>query len=347
MHSSLITSSALQVIADNCPAAIFQYSISSPEGIEIPKISFISRSIENLWPGLTSDMVIENPQSLMGRIVDEDREKTRDALRTAARKGRQLEISFRINTSAGQIRWMTVSAAPHTDDNGQIHLNGVIQDTTESIRRDELYRESLRRSQEQYQKMVDEVEDYVILLLDKSGNFINWNKGAEKLKGYNRAEIIGKNFRIFYTEADRLVDKPGSLLIQANLEGKASDEGWRVKKDGSLFWASVVITALHDKDRNVVGFTKVTRDKTREKEYLNAIESQNKTLRSIAYTQSHVVRAPLSRIMGICGIIEEYQLEEHELRDFLKALKNSCRELDGLIQEISAKSNELEAGENS
>src|SRR5690606_30366106 len=117
-------------------------------------------------------------------------------------------------------------------------------------------------SENLYRKMIDEVEDYAIILLDKNGNILNWNKGAEKIKGYKADEIIGKNFKLFYTEKDQLKKHPEKLLGLAGKKGKTTDERWRRRKDGTLFWGYITITALHDVNKNVIGYTKVTRDLT-------------------------------------------------------------------------------------
>lgn len=115
---------------------------------------------------------------------------------------------------------------------------------------------------QRFHKMVDEVENYAILLLDGEGNIENWNKGAEKIKGYKAHEVIGKHFSIFYTDIDRKNKRPEILLDQAVRNGYAHDEGWRVGKDGVMFWGSIVMTAIHDDRGTVIGFTKVTRDLT-------------------------------------------------------------------------------------
>ena len=116
-----------------------------------------------------------------------------------------------------------------------------------------------------YLRMIDEIEDYAIILLNNKGIIQNWNKGAQKIKGYDPEEIIGKSFRIFYSQADRDNHLPELLLEEAARNGRATHEGWRIKKDGSTFWGSIVITAVHDEFNNVVGFTKVTRDLTERK----------------------------------------------------------------------------------
>lgn len=111
-----------------------------------------------------------------------------------------------------------------------------------------------------FNRMVEEIEDYAILLLDANGNIENWNKGAEKIKGYKTKEIIGRNFSLFYPKEQQEAGLPQKLLNIATQKGVARDEGLRVKKDGSTFMARVVITAIHNEDGETIGFTKVTRD---------------------------------------------------------------------------------------
>ena len=113
-----------------------------------------------------------------------------------------------------------------------------------------------------YRLLVESVRDYAIFALDSQGNILTWNPGAERFKGYKADEIIGKHFSVFYTKADRDRHWPATELKLATRDGRFEDEGWRVRKDGTRFWANVVITALRDKVGNLVGFAKVTRDLT-------------------------------------------------------------------------------------
>ena len=117
-----------------------------------------------------------------------------------------------------------------------------------------------------FNKMIEEIDDYAILLLDETGRIENWNKGAQKIKGYHSNEIIGKDFSIFYTIEDKKANRPRRLIKEAEESGVARDEGWRVRKDGTKFWGSIIITAIHDEKGMVIGFTKVTRDLTAMKE---------------------------------------------------------------------------------
>jgi PAS domain S-box-containing protein len=111
-----------------------------------------------------------------------------------------------------------------------------------------------------HKKMIVEVQDYAIILLDVDGTILTWNKGAELVKGYKPAEIIGQNFNIFYLPLDRQANLPQQLIDLAKLEGRARHVGRRVRKDGTTFWGSILITALHDDDGEVIGFTKLTRE---------------------------------------------------------------------------------------
>ena len=114
--------------------------------------------------------------------------------------------------------------------------------------------------EELHKKMVEEVQDYAIVLLDLDGTILSWNKGVQQIKGYSADQIIGQNFSIFYLPRDRQENLPQKLLALAKEEGRAKHIGRRVRKDGTIFWGSVVITALHDEENNVVGFTKLTRE---------------------------------------------------------------------------------------
>lgn len=136
-----------------------------------------------------------------------------------------------------------------------------IRDMTERRR----IQEALRSSEERFRRLVAEVKDYAIFMLDPQGNIKTWNEGAERIKGYHTDEIIGRHFSCFYTSEDIERGKPNEELKIAAREGRLEDEGWRLRKDGSRFWAIVVITALHNEEGRLLGFSKVTRDITERK----------------------------------------------------------------------------------
>lgn len=111
-----------------------------------------------------------------------------------------------------------------------------------------------------HKKMIEEIADFAVILLDEDGTILSWNKGAEEIKGYKEDEIIGQNFVIFYPPQDRQAKLPHQMLEQARKEGRAKYIGRRVRKDGSLFWGSMLLTAIHDDEGIVIGFTKLTRE---------------------------------------------------------------------------------------
>jgi len=111
-----------------------------------------------------------------------------------------------------------------------------------------------------HQQMIREIMDYAIILLDIDGTILTWNKGAQSIKGYKEEEIVGQNFRIFYMPRDREEGLPEKLIDLAMREGRARHIGRRVKKDGTIFWGSILITALHDEEGEVIGFTKLTKE---------------------------------------------------------------------------------------
>ncbi len=123
----------------------------------------------------------------------------------------------------------------------------------------------LRRSEERFRLLVDGARDYAIFMLDCEGRVTTWNPGAERIKGYTAAEILGQHFSRFYPQDSVDRGKPEHELIAAAAEGRFEDEGWRIRKDGSRFWANVIITALRGKDGKLIGFSKVTRDFTDRK----------------------------------------------------------------------------------
>jgi PAS domain S-box-containing protein len=133
-------------------------------------------------------------------------------------------------------------------------------------------------SEERFRLLVEGVQEYAIFHLDPMGHVASWNAGAERLKGYTSKEIIGKHFSIFYPPEDLTNEKPQNILAQAARQGQSKDEGWRIRKDGSRFWANVVITALRDPKGNLLGFAKLTRDATERREKEEGLTKANELL---------------------------------------------------------------------
>ena len=203
--------------------------------------------------------------------------------------------------------------------------------------------EELKKSEERYHKMIEEVEDYAIILLDTNGIIQNWNKGAEKIKGYKEEEIIGKSFTIFYSKQDQATGLALKLLNEAKINGKAIHEGWRMRKDGTAFWGSIVLTALHDDQDKIIGFSKVTRDLTERKitedklkEYTSELEFQNKELEQFAYAASHDMKEPLRKIQFYNSFISErsgHKLDE-KAKEYLSRSLSAASRMSTLIEDL-------------
>ena len=177
-------------------------------------------------------------------------------------------------------------------------------DEDNSLPTPDLHRK-LKEGEEYFLRVLEGVRDYAILMLSPEGRVLTWNAGAEAMKGYGAQEIIGHPFSRFYTEADLHAKKPSKLLEIAARDGRVSDEGWRVRKDGSRFWAYVVITAFYDETGTVQGYAKITRDMTDVHETLQRLETANQRLRELDEAKSftisvasHELRSPLTSIKG-------------------------------------------------
>ena len=142
--------------------------------------------------------------------------------------------------------------------------------------------QQIGQPEEQFRLLVEAVQDYAIFMLDPTGHILTWNLGAHRIKQYAASEIIGKHFSIFYPEEDQRNGKPQWELEVAEEAGRFEDEGWRIRKDGSRFWANVIITALRDRTGALVGFGKVTRDFTERMEAKAALAKSERSLRELS-----------------------------------------------------------------
>ncbi|MCC2643366.1 MAG: hypothetical protein K0S45_3779, partial [Nitrospira sp.] len=161
------------------------------------------------------------------------------------------------------------------------------------------------QSEETFRLLFESIKDYAIFIMDPDGIVQTWNPGAEMMKGYRAEEIVGQSFSRFYLPSDIQTGKPRMLLSQAAQSGRVADEGWRVRKDGSRFWASVVITALYNDKGEIKGYAKITKDTTERKQLEDHLKHTNKELEELNQLKSlsisvasHELRSPLSAIKG-------------------------------------------------
>ena len=196
------------------------------------------------------------------------------ALKAAETEGRFEAEGWRVRKDGARF-WAHVVIDPIRTLGGK--LIGYAKITRDLSER-QIAAESLQRSEDLFNLLVKSVTDYAIYMLDPTGHVFNWNLGAQRIKGYTPSEIIGSHFSRFYTDEDRARGEPNRTLNTATREGRFESEGWRVRKDGSRFWANVVVDAIRDANGKLIGFAKVTRDVTEKRDAQRALEKTREAL---------------------------------------------------------------------
>lgn len=304
---------------------------------------------ENL-KGYTAQEVIGSHFSSFYTKSDRERGHPERELNIAAQTGRYEEEGWRVRKD-GSVFWANVIITAVRDPEGQLRGFGkVTRDLTERMKANQ----AMKESEEKFRLMVEGVQDYAILMLDEKGFIASWNAGAERIKGWTPKEIIGRHFSTFYPAEDVKLGKPEFELEAATREGRFEDYGWRVRKDGTTFWANVIITALHDEKGKLRGFSKVTRDITDRKNaeeklkraYENleariedrtkALQSANRELESFNYSVSHDLRAPLRSMDGFSqALITNYSDKfDDRGKDYLRRIRESAKRMGQLIEDI-------------
>lgn len=236
-------------------------------------------------------------------------------LKIAIATGKYEEEGWRLKKNGSTFWANVVITALFNDQNKHIGFSKVTRDLSERKQKDE----ELRQSEERYRSLVEQVSDYGIFMLDEKGRIINWNEGAKKIKGYSSSEIIGKYFSIFYPEEDIRNDKPSTELKLALSNGKFEEEGWRIRKDGTRFWAGIVITPVYNTQKKLIGFSKVTRDLTERKEAERALRESNEGYRKLA----EELKATNIELSQANQELEQFtSIVSHDLQEPIRTIKS-------------------------
>ncbi len=250
----LPTGVLLLLLDDPADARTFRVVDANPAAVEIIRLSHLAVLGKTLadFPG-----ILETP--IPGQLL------------AALRSGENCDLGeLAFGDSPEEKHVYSVRVFPLS----QNCLGVAIEEITDRIHSER----TVRESEERFRLLVEGVREYAIFQLDTEGNVASWNAGAQRLKGYESAEIIGKHFSVFYPQEARLNDEPRQILARAVRHGQSEGEGWRVRKDGSRFWANVVVTALRDSNGHLLGFAKLTRDTTEDRERAEALTKAKELL---------------------------------------------------------------------
>lgn len=207
----------------------------------------------------------------------------------ARERGRFEDEGWRVRKDGSRF-WANVVIAALTHEDGTLRgFAKITRDLTERRRQEE----RLRQSEERLRLLVEGVQDYAIYMVDPSGIVVSWNVGAQRIKGYSAREVIGRSFERFYQPQDVRAGKPAAALRMAREDGRFEEEGWRVRKDGSLFWAHAIVTPLYDQSGALYGYAKITRDLT-ERRRVRSLEEQRRQISEFLAMLGHELRNPLA-----------------------------------------------------
>ncbi|KAF1933687.1 two-component system protein A [Didymella exigua CBS 183.55] len=295
-----------------------------------------SRKIVQVSDSLVMTLPGGRREDLMGRHVLDRPDlpvlaSARESLRAAEETGSWTQVDHL--TDSQQV-WRTRAVPIYRNDS--LHCTQLeFHDVTEEHRK-RLELEERLYTNETFRILVETVKDYAIFMLDPNGNIATWNAGAQAFKGYTKSEIVGQHFSMFYGEKDLASDKPGCELRDALRDGRCEDEGWRYRKDGSRFWANVVITPVF-REGVLIGFSKVTRDLTdrrkAEQQLIGAYEEASKLKSEFLANMSHEIRTPMHGLLSALTLLLDTKLDFDQL-DLARIIQESGEVLLQVINDI-------------
>jgi hypothetical protein len=252
-----------------------------------------------------------------------------EELRRAERDGRFEDEGWRVKKDGSRFWANVVITALRNPDGSLAGFAKVTRDLSERRRHEEL----LRASEERFRLLLEGVRDSAIFMLDPDGLIQSWNSGAAVINGYEADEVIGKHVSLFYTQSDIQSGKPANDLEQALRLGRVEEEGWRVRKDGSRFWANVTLSVLRDEAKTLRGFAAVVRDLT-ERRRLTELETSSKRLKEFLAMLAHELRNPLAPIRNAVTIMQLEPGPSPALRNTRDVIDRQLTHLTRLVDDL-------------
>ncbi|MFZ4289731.1 PAS domain-containing hybrid sensor histidine kinase/response regulator [Variovorax sp. HJSM1_2] len=279
--------------------------------------------------GYGANEVVGEPVALFYPAETQGTPASERELLRARETGRSEEEGWRVRRDGTRFWAHVVVSLLVAEDGAPIGFSHITRDLTERRKEEEM----LRNSEERFRLLVEQVQDYAIFMIDPGGYIVSWNLGAQKNKGYEASEIIGKHFSVFYPPDVRAKGWPDEELRLARKEGRFEDEGWRVRKDGTRFWASVVITSLNDAAGIHRGFAKVTRDLT-ERRRVRALEDEGRRITTFLAMLGHELRNPLAPIANAVALLEREQDPSKVVRFAQEIIGRQLTQLTRLVDDL-------------
>jgi PAS domain S-box-containing protein len=279
--------------------------------------------------GYTRDEIIGRHFSAFYTQESKDRKWPEHELKVATKVGRFEDEGWRVRKD-GSTFWANVVITALRDGNGRLQgFAKITRDLTERRNAEE----RVRQGEETLRLLLEGVEDYAILMLDPEGRVTSWNAGAERITGYSAAEIIGHSFERFFLPSDIAAGRPAGELRQAMLNRRSEGRGWRVRKDGSRFWAEAVVTSLRDASGAMRGFAKVVRDLS-DRKRIESLEEQGRHLTEFLAMLAHELRNPLAPISNAVAIIAATEQGNPRIHWAREIIERQAAHLTRLVDDL-------------
>jgi PAS domain S-box-containing protein len=321
-------------VAEKGDDALFRLLVSSVSDYAIFLLDTAGHVLS--WNTGAERMKLYRPDEIIGRhfsvfytAKDLERRWPDVALTTARQEGHFEDEGWRVRRDGSRF-WANVVITALHDEEGRI--TGFSKITRDLSERRE-YEERLRLSEERFRLLVEGVQDYAICLLDPQGQVSSWNAGAQRITGYSAPEIIGRSFEVFYSPEDVAEGQPATELRNALLQRRTEVRGWRLRKDGTRFWADVVLTALRDARGELVGFAKISRDMS-ERKRMEELEEQGRHVNEFLAMLAHELRNPLAPIRNALGVMALAEQPSPQLAWCQGVIERQVTQLSRLVDDL-------------